>query len=45
MIVTLTAGSAPSLLSTAGQLGPTILLYPLADRLIARFEEADVGFR
>jgi rod shape-determining protein MreD len=45
MIVTLDTGGAPSLLSTAGQLGPTILLYPLADRLIARFEEADVGFR
>jgi rod shape-determining protein MreD len=38
-------GVAPSLLATLGQFVPTILLYPFADRLIERFEDADVRFR
>ena len=38
-------GNAPSLLAVAGQWLPTVLLYPLADRLINRFEDADPRFR
>ena len=38
-------GSAPNLLAVAGQWLPTTLLYPLADRLIGRFEDADPRFR
>jgi rod shape-determining protein MreD len=38
-------GNAPNLLAVAGQWLPTVLLYPLADRLIGRFEDADPRFR
>jgi len=38
-------GVAPSLSATFGQLVPTLFLYPFADRLIERFEDADVRFR
>ncbi len=37
--------NAPNLLAVAGQWLPTVLLYPLADRLIGRFEDADPRFR
>ena len=39
------AGAAPSLLAVAWQYLATILLYPIAHRLIERFEDADVRFR
>ena len=39
------AQAAPSFLATLGQAVPTLLLYPFADRLIERFEDADVRFR
>ena len=39
------AGNAPSLLAVAGQVLPTLLLFPLADWLIERFDDADVRFR
>ena len=38
-------GNAPNPLAVAGQWLPTVLLYPLADRLIGRFEDADPRFR
>lgn len=38
-------GNSPSPLAVAGQWLPTVLLYPLADRLIGRFEDADPRFR
>ena len=38
-------GNAPNILAVAGQWLPTALLYPVADRLIARFEDADPRFR
>lgn len=37
--------NSPSMLAVAGQWLPTVLLYPLADRLISRFEDADPRFR
>jgi rod shape-determining protein MreD len=41
----LDSGMAPSLVATFWQLLPSVLLYPFADRLIERFEDADVRFR
>lgn len=41
----LDSGVPPSLVATFWQLLPTCLLYPFADRLIERFEDADVRFR
>lgn len=38
-------GNSPNILAVAGQWLPTVLLYPLADRLIGRFEDADPRFR
>jgi rod shape-determining protein MreD len=38
-------GNAPNPLAVALQWLPTVLLYPLADRLIGRFEDADPRFR
>jgi rod shape-determining protein MreD len=37
--------NAPNLLAVACQWLPTLLLYPVADRLIVRFEDADPRFR
>ena len=45
MITTLNLGNAPSLLAVLGQVVPTLLLFPLADWLIQRFDDADVRFR
>ena len=45
LAVRLITHNSPSLLSVAGQWLPTVLLYPLADRLISRFEDADPRFR
>jgi len=38
-------GNAPNIVAVALQWLPTVLLYPLADRLIGRFEDADPRFR
>jgi rod shape-determining protein MreD len=43
--VLLDTGNQPNILAVAGQWLPTILLYPLADRLIGRFEDTDPRFR
>ena len=45
MITTLSLGNAPSLPAVLGQVVPTLLLFPLADWLIQRFDDADVRFR
>ena len=45
LAVRVLTGNAPNPLAVAGQWLPTLLLYPLADRLIARFEDADPRFR
>jgi rod shape-determining protein MreD len=45
LAVRLVTGNTPSVLALAGQWVPTLLLYPLADRLISRFEDADPRFR
>lgn len=37
--------NTPNPLSLVGQWLPTVLLYPVADRLIVRFEDADPRFR
>ena len=38
-------GNPPNILAVVGQWLPTVLLYPLADRLIGAFEDADPRFR
>ena len=45
VIVTIDAKRAPSLLALLGQIVPTLLIFPLADRLIQRFDDGDVRFR
>ena len=45
VITTMSLGNAPSLLAVLGQVVPTLLLFPLADWLIQRFDDADVRFR
>lgn len=44
-VVTIIARNPPSLLSLIGQVVPTLLLFPFADRMIERFEDGDVRFR
>ena len=45
VIVSIAAGRAPSLLALLGQVVPPLLIFPLADRLIQRFDDGDVRFR
>ncbi|MDO9587549.1 MAG: hypothetical protein U1E18_22780 [Brevundimonas sp.] len=45
LVVALVARNPPSLLSLIGQVAPTLLLFPFADRMIERFEDGDVRFR
>ena len=45
LVVTLNAGNPPSLLSLAGQVVPTLLLFPIADWMIQRFDDGDLRFR
>lgn len=45
LFVQLDSQSTPSPVALGWQLLATILLYPFADRLIDRFEDADVRFR
>lgn len=44
-IVSIQAGNAPSILALLGQIIPTLLLFPVADWLIQRFDDGDVRFR
>ena len=45
LIVTLVGGRAPSLLALLGQVAPTLLLFPLSNALIQRFDDVDVRYR
>jgi rod shape-determining protein MreD len=45
LTVLISSGNTPNILAVAGQWLPTVLLYPLADRMIDRFEDADPRFR
>ncbi len=45
LVVGIVAGNPPSLLALLGQVVPTLLLFPFADRMIERFEDGDVRFR
>ena len=45
VIVTMDAGNAPNLLALAGQVFPTLLLFPLADWMIQRFDDGDTRLR
>lgn len=45
MIVSAIAANAPSLVATAWQVLPTLLLFPVANLLIERFDDGDVRFR
>lgn len=45
LIVALRSGNAPAILSLIGQIVPTLLLYPIADWMIERFDDGDTRFR
>jgi rod shape-determining protein MreD len=45
LIVTMSAGNAPSLLALFWQVLPTLLLFPAADWMTQRFDDGDVRFR
>jgi len=45
VIVTVSIGNAPSLIATASQVLPTLILFPIADWMIQRFDDGDVRFR
>jgi rod shape-determining protein MreD len=45
LAVLIGGGAAPHPLAVAGEWLPTALLWPIADRLITRFEDADPRFR
>lgn len=45
LVVTLSASNAPSVMATLGQIVPTLLLFPIADWMIQRFDDGDVRFR
>ncbi len=45
LVVTVIARNPPSMLALIGQIVPTLLLFPFADRMIERFEDGDVRFR
>lgn len=45
IIVSIIARNPPSILALIGQVVPTLLLFPFADRMIERFEDGDVRFR
>jgi len=45
LVMSLKAGTTPNLVPIAWQYLATLALYPFADRLIQRYEDADVRFR
>lgn len=45
LVVSLDAGRPPSLLALVLQVLPTLLLFPLADWMVQRFDDGDVRFR
>jgi len=44
-IVTIRAANPPAILSLIGQIVPTLILYPVADWLLERFDDGDTRFR
>lgn len=45
LIVTMKVGNAPSLMALLGQLVPTLLLFPISNWMIERFDDGDMRFR
>ncbi|NBB65978.1 hypothetical protein GVN18_42705 [Pseudomonas sp. ODNR1LW] len=45
VIVTIRAANPPAILSLIGQIIPTLILYPIADWLLERFDDGDTRFR
>ena len=45
VIVTVRAGNPPAILSLIGQIVPTLLLDPVADWMLERFDDGDIRFR
>ncbi|MGI9169035.1 MAG: hypothetical protein ACR2FH_02495 [Caulobacteraceae bacterium] len=45
LLTYLTAGVVPNLVGVAWQFAATVVLFPFANRLIGRYEDADVRFR
>lgn len=45
LVVSLDAGNAPSLLALLGQMVPSLLLFPIADWMVQRFDDGDLRFR
>ena len=43
--MTVRAGNPPAILSLIGQIVPTLLLYPVADWMLERFDDGDIRFR
>ncbi|WP_420479848.1 hypothetical protein, partial [Brevundimonas sp. FT23028] len=44
-VVSIKAGNMPSLLALIGQIVPTLLLFPFANRMVEEFDDGDVRFR
>ncbi len=44
LVTVLRVGNAPSVMALAGQMIPTLLLFPVADWLMQRFDDNDVRF-
>lgn len=44
-IVAVRAANPPAILSLIGQVVPTLILYPIADWLLERFDDGDTRFR
>lgn len=45
LIVTMRATNAPALLPLIGQVVPTLLLFPIANWMLERFDDGDIRFR
>ena len=45
LVTSFLASNPPSILALLGQVAPTLLLFPFADRMVERFEDGDVRFR
>lgn len=45
VIVAARAGNPPSLYALIGQIAPTLILYPIANWMLERFDDGDIRFR
>jgi rod shape-determining protein MreD len=45
MIVAVRAASAPALVPLIAQIAPTLMLYPVANWMLERFDDGDIRFR